>query len=655
MMISACSSHRSGGSLKASGVSLVRAILAACLLAPAGTAWAALPLPLISPISNPAPSAGGQFGGAVAGLDDVNGDGVGDLAVGAPGQDVVHLFSGADRSLLRTLNDPEGAGGTKFGSAVIGVPDLDGDGVAEIVVGAPGSFQVVPLPCVDPNTPCPPDPLQGRAFLFSGATGALIRKILPPGNQFLAFGVSLASIGDVSGDGKADIAVGSPTLQNNKFGQVFAFSGATGALLWTSVEPGTETIASLGYTLAAIDDVNADGKNDLLAGAPFHDADADPAKDLLSGRAYLLSGASGSIVRMHDNPSPADGEAFGGGLSGIGDETGDGIDEYMIGDPAAGIVFLYRGGDGSFLRSIASPGNASTDFFGYPIVRVDDMDGDGRDDFWVAASQGGRLYLMNGAGTVLISVMEPTPSMPSPPDPAGGFGRSLAATADFGADGMKDLLAGEPSEPAGGSKAGAAWLVVNDRAPVAVCRPVMRSADASCLATVSPLDVDDGSYDPDGDMLTFTLDPPGPFTLGMTVVTLTVYDGRGASSSCTAAVTVVDDTPPAITGARPSRSTLWPPNHKMIPVRVGYDAADNCDATASIACQITVASSEPEDETGDGRTAPDARVVDSHHVRLRAERRGDGDGRTYTIRIACTDASANFSTASVTVAVPHDR
>jgi hypothetical protein len=383
--------------------------------------------------------------------------------------------------------------------------------------------------------------------------------------------------------------------------------------------------------------------------------DADPAKNLLAGRAYLVSGASGSILRVHDNPSPADGEVFGGGLTGIGDESGDGIGDYVIGDPVAGIVFLYSGGDGSFLRSIASPGNASADFFGYPIVRVDDMDGDGRDDFWVAASQGGRLHLMNGAGAVLISVIEPTPSIPSPPDPSGGFGRALAATDDYGADGGRDLFAGEPSEPAGASKAGAAWLIVNDRAPVAVCRPVMRSADASCQATVSPLDVDDGSYDPDGDMLTYSLDPPGPFTLGMTVVTLTVYDGRGASSSCTAAVTVVDDTPPAITGARPSRATLWPPNHKMIPVRVDYDVEDNCDATAAISCAISVASSEPEDATGDGRTAPDSRVLDPRHVRLRAERRGDGDGRTYTIEVSCSDASANVSKASVAVAVPHER
>ena len=70
---------------------------------------------------------------------------------------------------------------------------------------------------------------------------------------------------------------------------------------------------------------------------------------------------------------------------------------------------------------------------------------------------------------------------------------------------------------------------------------------------------------------------------------------------------------------------------------------------------MTVSSDEPVDGTGDGNTSPDWEVVDAHHVRLRAERAGGGDGRTYTISITCTnDTNGLSSTETVTVLVPHD-
>src|SRR4030095_6280377 len=65
---------------------------------------------------------------------------------------------------------------------------------------------------------------------------------------------------------------------------------------------------------------------------------------------------------------------------------------------------------------------------------------------------------------------------------------------------------------------------------------------------------------------------------------------------------------------------------------------------------------EPVDGTGDGNTSPDWEVIDAHHVRLRAERTGPGDGRTYTINITCTnDTNQLSSTKKVTVLVPHDQ
>jgi FG-GAP repeat protein len=630
------------------------AACAATLLMALGPAGAAgPPAPVIDALVDPVPGAGGMFGGAVAGIGDVDGDGTGDLVVGAPGKDTVFIYSGASRSLLRAIADPDGLTGNHFGIALIGVGDVNGDGAEDVAVGAPGDAMIAPLPCIDPNSPCVADPAQGRAFIFSGATGALLRRLLPPGNEFLAFGQAVASLGDVNGDGVADIAVGSPTLLNNKFGQVFAFSGANGALLWKSAEATGETIASFGYTLAAIGDVNADGRRDLLVGAPFHDADPDPAVDLLAGRGYVLSGTSGAILRTHDNPTPANMESFGAGLAGLDDETGDGVGEYAISDPSAGKVTIYRGDNGASIRTIAGPGNAAADFFGYPLARVDDVDGDGVDDFWAGAPQGGKIYLLSQTGTVIAKVDDPSPE---PPAPSGGFGWALAATSDLGADGLRDLIAGEPSEPAGAKlKAGAAWVIVNDRPPVAMCRSVVRSADAACLAAVTPEEIDNGSFDPDGDPLTFTLSPAGPFTLGTTPVTLTVADDKGAADDCSATVTVVDTTPPAIEDLALSRSVLWPPNHKLVDVAVDYHVTDNCSMGSKIGCAITVTSSEAIDGRGDGHTSPDWVVVDAHHLRLRSERMGGGAGRVYTIDVTCTDAAGNPSSSEVTAFVPHSR
>jgi hypothetical protein len=70
---------------------------------------------------------------------------------------------------------------------------------------------------------------------------------------------------------------------------------------------------------------------------------------------------------------------------------------------------------------------------------------------------------------------------------------------------------------------------------------------------------------------------------------------------------------------------------------------------------LSVTSNEPINGTGDGDTAPDWEIVDSHHVRLRAERGDNGSGRIYTITITCTDTDGNSSASTVTVSVPHDQ
>jgi len=632
-----------------------------CSLRIAVLPWIVLPLlaataaaqPVVRSVPNPVPVTDARFGTALAGLGDVNGDGVGDFAVSALGQAKVFLHSGSDLSVIRTITDPDGLADMRFGLAIAGVGDQNGDGVEDLAVGSPGDDLTIVLPCVDPNLPCVAQPFQGRAFVFSGATGALIRRLLPPGNEFLAFGFSFAVLGDRDGDGKNEIAVGSPTRRNNSFGQVFAFRSSDGSVLWQRAEPSKETLASFGQSQASIDDVDGDGVRDLLVDAPFHDYDPTINGFLLAGRAYVLSGATGAILRSHDNPSPADGELFGLGLTGLADETGDGVDEYALGDPVAGALFVHRGNDGALLRSIASPGTPATDGFGSPLVRVDDEDGDGRDDFWAAAPRGGVIYRLNSLGAVLAQVVDPTPGAVPP---TGGFGSSLAATADLSGDGKRDLVVGEPAEVAAGqTNAGAAYLVVDNRPPLAKCQPVTKSADASCRADVTAAEVDGGSTDPDGDAIVSAISPAGPFALGTTPVTLTVTDDKGAASTCTTVVSVVDTTPPSLSQPSASPSVLWPPDHKLVDVSIHYDAADNCSQPAAITCALDVTSDEPIDGVGDGHSAPDWLVTDAHRVELRAERSGRGDGRVYGVSIACRDEAMNEAAGEVDVSAPHHR
>jgi endo-1,4-beta-xylanase len=140
---------------------------------------------------------------------------------------------------------------------------------------------------------------------------------------------------------------------------------------------------------------------------------------------------------------------------------------------------------------------------------------------------------------------------------------------------------------------------------------------------------------------------------------LRVTDSAGEADTTDAVVTVRDSTPPVLTLST-DPSVLWPPDHRMAPVRVSWDARDACDPSVRVGLAAAT-SSEPDDAigTGDGATADDIQGTDpgtaDTEVLLRAERATDGPGRTYTLTYTAVDSRGNASSAVARVTAPRNR
>ncbi|MFQ5570251.1 MAG: tetratricopeptide repeat protein [Rhodothermales bacterium] len=172
-----------------------------------------------------------------------------------------------------------------------------------------------------------------------------------PGDQF---GWIARNIGDVDGDGVNDVTTSAPT--NTEGGQVagkiYAYSGRTGALLWTQTgEPGSQ----LGLGIEAAGDVNADHVPDVIAGAPG------------ANKAYVYSGKDGTVLLALEGENP--GDLFGRKVSDIGDMNEDGYDDVLVGapgtstnGPGSGSAYVYSGKDGTLLLTLH--GEKAGDGFG---------------------------------------------------------------------------------------------------------------------------------------------------------------------------------------------------------------------------------------------------------------------------------------------------
>jgi hypothetical protein len=153
-------------------------------------------------------------------------------------------------------------------------------------------------------------------------------------------------------------------------------------------------------------------------------------------------------------------------------------------------------------------------------------------------------------------------------------------------------------------------------------------------------------------------DASGVYRLGVTPVGFTATDSAGNTSTCTTNVTVRDTKPPQMTLTL-SPIVLWPPNHRMVPVRAAWQVSDVCDPAPGLAL-VSAISSEPDDAPGigDGSTTEDiqnaAIGTPDDSVLLRVERSADGPGRIYTLTYSARDASGNTASTLGIVTVPHD-
>jgi len=147
--------------------------------------------------------------------------------------------------------------------------------------------------------------------------------------------------------------------------------------------------------------------------------------------------------------------------------------------------------------------------------------------------------------------------------------------------------------------------------------------------------------------LTFT------FTLGTHVLTLSATDDSGNTGTDNVTIEAVDTTPPEI-NVSVDPDIMWPPNHKYVDVEAVVTVYDAVDSSPTLTL-VSVTSNEPDNGKGDGNTTNDIVILSETTFKLRAERSGTGQGRTYTITYRATDASGNSAEASVTITVPHNK
>jgi len=446
-----------------------------------------------NPLSRADASMRGESPGDLSGLalcagGDVDGDGSDDLVVGSPaagGYDrgSAYLLSGRQAGWPGTLQaaDLEWRGeedGDNAGEACA-FGDLDGDGLHDIVIGAPGHG----------------DGNWGKAYVVYGRGDSWPTELADAdvavgaesvGDQA---GQAVASGGDVDGDGFDDIAIGAPFANGTGIdsGKVYVLMGRDQGTLPDNLgsadaSVGGEAASSgAGCSLSIRGDVNGDGLDDLVVGA-----DGLGGED---GAAYVLFGGESlawqqtldeSDVRLPGHT----GDRLGSALSTAGDVDGDGIADLVLGAPGGvqgddgGAVYIVMGRVEGWPTSVweadvVLEGATPYDYSGQSVAIVGDVDGDGVDDLAVGQPGnddhvygGGRSYVVLGRGAGWPVDLLGSDYIFYGEVQGGRAGQAIEAAGDLDADGLPDLVLGAPATEESLSEAGTTHILLSaSRAP----------------------------------------------------------------------------------------------------------------------------------------------------------------------------------------------
>jgi hypothetical protein len=376
---------------------------------------------------------------------DLNGDGYSDVLVGVPnretdaGTDVgaARVFLGG--SPMNAIVDliPEGAAaGDKFGSSVAFAGDVNADGYGDLLVGAP---------C---NDAAGTD--AGAAYLYLGGStpNATADLTLNGASTYDLFGLSVAGVGDVNGDGYADLVVKSQSAACLYLGR-----SAPNATADLTVTCGTSFIHDRAVSGAG--DVNGDGYADFLV------AHGGTAVYLFLGGGTLSAAADLTLTGSSTNVN------FGCSVAGAGDVNGDGYGDILVGTPndsftGLGRAYLYFGDPvPNDTIDLLLPGGLPNADFGFSVAGAGDVNADGYADLIGGAPYPG--YMGTNPGTVYLFLGGAAPNIGADLTltvAAGGgqFGYSVSGAGDVNGDGYADFIIGDRYNDGGATEGGAAFV-----------------------------------------------------------------------------------------------------------------------------------------------------------------------------------------------------
>lgn len=371
---------------------------------------------------------------------DVNGDGYADVAVGAPYADIlatdggaVFVFHGSPTGLPSAPSwSASGAAGHNLGLRLSPAGDVDGDGFSDLIAGRPGAASTA-----------------GPFGIWMGSSGGL--SALPAWGNFPWWGGGgdVAGLGDVDADGRSDIVFAGPAP--------YVVSGAPSPPTVISA-----TNAASAPYFAAAGDLNGDARPDMLTG------DGNSSVTVLFAGIYgYESGYPSywgpySVVTMVQG-----GSGFGSVLSAAGDVDGDGFGDFLVGAPYydatatdGGAAFLYYGAGEAMNSTVRQSIGVGEVGLGYSIDRAGDVNGDGYDDL-VAGNPlrpgAERLRLFQGSANGLVLIPQSTIGSPAPNEDL-GFGSWVAGASDLDQDGYDDVVVTAPAWSNGQSHEGAAFV-----------------------------------------------------------------------------------------------------------------------------------------------------------------------------------------------------